>query len=46
LAEKRIKEYKQQFTIPMFVEKEGNFAVLRDDRLAYTSENMVDEKTS
>jgi len=43
LAEKRIKEYKQQFTIPMFVEKEGNFAVLRDDRLAYTSENTLNE---
>ena len=40
LAERRIGEYKQQFTIPSFVEKEGDFVVLREDQEAYTTENI------
>ncbi len=43
LAERRIREYKQQSTIPLFVEKEGDFAVLRDDQVAYTAETIVDD---
>lgn len=46
LAERRIKEYKQQPTIPLFVEKEGDFAVVRDDQVAYTAENVQDDQTS
>jgi len=46
LAERRIREYKQQFTIPLFAEKEGDFTVLRDDQVAYTSENTLDDKIS
>jgi len=38
LAERRIGEYKHQFTIPSFVERGSEFAVLRDDQVAYTSE--------
>lgn len=43
LAERRIREYKQQPTIPLFVEKESDFAVVRDDQVAYTAENVQDE---
>ena len=43
LAERRIREYKQQSTIPSFVEREGEFAILRDDQVAYTSEKSLDE---
>ncbi len=43
LAEKRIREYKQQPTIPLFVEKEGDFAVVRDDQVAYTAETVQDD---
>jgi len=43
LAEKRIREYKQQPTIPLFVEKEGHFAVVRDDQVAYSAENIQDD---
>jgi len=31
LAERRIREYKHQFTIPSFAERESEFAMLRDD---------------
>jgi site-specific DNA-methyltransferase (adenine-specific) len=31
LAERRIGKYKQQLNIPSFVEREGEFAILRDD---------------
>ncbi len=41
LAAKRIREYKQQSTIPLFVEKESDLAVVRDDQVAYTSENVI-----
>ena len=43
LAERRIREYKQQPTIPLFVEKEGNFAVRRDDQAAYSSETTLND---
>ena len=43
LAERRIREYKQQPTIPLFAEKEGDFAVVRDDQVAYTAENILDD---
>jgi len=46
LAERRIREYKQQPTIPLFVEKADSFAVLRDDQAAYSSENALDETNS
>jgi len=34
LAERRIGKYKQELTIPSFVEREGKFAILRDDQVA------------
>ncbi len=40
LAERRIREYRQKLAIPLFVEKEGDLAVLRDDQVAYTAENI------
>ncbi|MFH1382588.1 MAG: site-specific DNA-methyltransferase [Chloroflexota bacterium] len=43
LAEKRIREYKQQLTIPLFVEKEADFVVLKDDQVAYTPEKSSDD---
>ncbi len=45
LAERRIREYKQQPIIPLF-EKEGDFAVLRDNQVAYSTEESLDEKIS
>jgi len=38
LTERRIREYKQQLTIPLFAGKEADFAVTRDDQTAYTAE--------
>jgi len=46
LAERRIREYKQQLTIPLVYKKESDFAVLRDDQEAYTSENTSGEANS
>ena len=44
LAKRRIREYKQQFiTIPLFIEKEGDYARVRDDQVAYTAENVQDD---
>ena len=43
LAERRIREYKQQLTIPLFVKKEGDYAIMRNDQEAYTSEKGLDE---
>ncbi len=43
LAERRIREYKQQPTIPLFVEKESDFAVVRDSQVAYTVEESLDK---
>jgi len=43
LSERRIKEYKQQLAIPLFAEKEGEFAVVRDNQVAYASESALDE---
>jgi len=43
LAEQRIREYKHKSIIPMFVEKEEDFVVVRDDQAAYTSESSLDE---
>ena len=43
LAERRIREYKQQLTIPLFVEKADSFAILRDNQAAYSSENTLDD---
>ncbi|MBI4180770.1 MAG: site-specific DNA-methyltransferase [Chloroflexi bacterium] len=41
LSERRIREYKQQSTSPSFVEKESAFAVVRDEPVAYTTENIL-----
>jgi len=41
LAERRIREYKQQFIFPLFAEKESDFAVLRDNQVTYTPENTL-----
>lgn len=38
LAERRIREYKQPLTIPLFAEKEAGFVVLKDDQVAYIPE--------
>jgi len=46
LAERRIREYKQQLTIPLFVKKEGDYAIMRNDQEAYTSENVSGETKS
>jgi modification methylase len=43
LAERRIREYKQQPTIPLLVEKEGDLAVVRDSQVAYTAEESLDK---
>ena len=43
LADRRIRECKQHSTIPLFAEKEGDFAVVRDDQVAYTAENILDD---
>jgi site-specific DNA-methyltransferase (adenine-specific) len=43
LAERRIREYKQQSIFPLFAEKERDFAVVRDNQVAYTSENTSHE---
>jgi len=43
LAERRIREYRQQLAIASFVEREGEFAILRDDQVAYTSETGLDD---
>ena len=43
LAERRIGEYKQQLTIPLFIEKERDLAVVRDDQVAYTAEKGLDD---
>jgi len=41
LAERRIREYKQQLTIPLFVKKESDFAMVRDKQEAFTAENVL-----
>ncbi len=46
LSERRIRENKEQPTIPLFVEKETDFAVVRDDEVAYTAENIQDDQIS
>lgn len=43
LAERRIREYKQQPTIPLFAEKGGDLAVVRDSQVAYTAEESLDK---
>lgn len=43
LAERRISEYKQQLTIPLFVEKALCSSVLKDDKEDYTSEKNSDK---
>jgi len=42
LAERRIREYKQQLTIPLVYKKEGDYAIVRNDQAAYSSENTSD----
>ncbi len=42
LAEKRIREYRQQLTIPLFEEKTESFNVVRDNQAAYSPENIKD----
>jgi len=44
LAERRIREYKQQLTIPLVYKKEGDYAIVRNDQQAYASENTLDEQ--
>ncbi len=46
LAEKRIREYKQQFTIPLFVEKSEGFALTRDNQAVYSAENIKNDNPS
>jgi len=36
LAERRLREYNQQFNIPLFTEKESGFTVVRDNQVTYT----------
>jgi len=43
LAERRIREYKQQLTIPLLVEKESEFVLIRDDKMAYTPETVKND---
>ena len=43
LAERRIREYKQQLAIPLVYKKEGDYAIVRSDQEAYISENGLDE---
>jgi len=43
LAERRIREYKQQLTIPLFVEKAESFTKVRDNQAAYSTENVKDD---
>jgi len=40
LAERRIREYKQQPAIPLFVEKAESFTKVRDNQAAYSTENV------
>jgi hypothetical protein len=43
LAERRIREYKQQLTIPLVYKKEDDYAIVRNDQEAYISENVQDD---
>jgi len=43
LAKRRIREYKQQLAIPLFVEKADGLPILRDSKVAYASGNSLDE---
>ena len=43
LAERRIREYKQQPTIPLVYKKEGDYSIVRNDQQTYASENTLDE---
>ncbi len=43
LAERRIREYKQQLAIPLVYKKEGDYAIVRNDQEAYISENVSDD---
>jgi len=44
LAERRIREYRQQYAIPLFMEKVDGFAILRDNQVGYTSESTLNEQ--
>jgi len=43
LAEKRIREYRNQLPMPSFVEREGHFVALREDQEVYSSETGLDD---
>ena len=43
LAEKRIREYKQQLTIPLFAEKDSDYAIVRNKQETYISENVSND---
>lgn len=43
LAERRIREYKQQLSIPLFIPKEGDYAVVRDASQVNASEKTLDD---
>jgi len=43
LAERRIREYKQQLAIPLVYKKEGDYAIVRSDQETYISENVSDD---
>lgn len=46
LAEKRIREYRQQLTIPLFEGKAEIFTAVRDNQAAYSAENVKNDQPS
>ena len=46
LAERRVRDYRQQPAIPLFLEREGNPVVLREDQVAYEVGGSLDDQTS
>ena len=43
LAERRIREYKQQLTIPLVYKQKGDYAIVKNNQEAYTPENISDD---
>ncbi len=43
LAEKRIEEYKQQLAIPLFMKKESDYALVKDNQEDYTTGENLDD---
>ena len=44
LAEKRIREYKQQLIIPLFTKKESVFSLVKENQADYPSEKTSKDK--